>query len=470
MPLFSLCITLPLDGGQVYSSALIVGGFCHGWIYVTGMSYVHIRAGSFRVQRIAFLHIVYLLGVASTAHWVHLFQKDEEEPRDDGRWENANLPIAYLFFGYSGAAIIIMVLHFLFQGRLYESCSLGDEKMALANGRNDNFKSTLGMPVIQGIAEKPSYMNQFKVMKLWLSGKLTGGLIFNNLLIGLVFYAQSKLFTGENEHYGYLIHYIVIVGVIFGYFASFVIEMKWMFIPATFLHCTLLIVAMSLYTTGRYIGATVFMWLFYIIAGSVYFIPDIALMETAPVAFYETLLGIGYCFEAVPLMIATYMTNQYLIPISTQSLWISGSICIAGLVLAAIGMIFWHPNTFRKGLLDIQYMLLYPGTLFNITTNGPEAPTVTINLGNAPPLGMAPPGSPSKDYIPKIQPITPVQPSVHQVDEVPYPEVHQNGIQAAVAVEKTNGAYPGPPGAGEELSNGSAKTAIVETTDIHKQD
>lgn len=431
----------------MYSSALIVGGFCHGMIYVSGMAYVHVRAGMFRVQRIAFLHIVYLFGVAATSHYIHEHARwneaENELEEGDNRWTDANKPIAHLFFGFSGIAIVVMLLHFLLQGRCYDATRFGDDEMQLANAKGDNFKSTLGMPVMRGLAEKPGYMAQFKVAKLWLSGKLTGGLIFNNLLIGVVFFSQKQLFPEDHNQYGFLIHYLVIIGLFLGYGASFFVPLKFMFVPVTFLHCVLLIIAMALYTGGHYIFALLFMWLWYIIVGTVYFVPDVALMETSHVQVYETILGIGYCFEAVPLMIATFMTNQYLIPISTDSMWIAGSISIAGLVLASIGMIFWNPITLRRSLLDIQYMLLYPGQLENIRKPDTENLTVT--------WGSAPQGSVPKDIV--LNPIvTPQVPVVNGGHEVPYPEVKPTqpsvqGIQAAVVPNGTTTHYPSPPGA-----------------------
>lgn len=455
-----LCV-LP-DKGEVYSTALIIGGFCHGMIYVAGMAYVHVRTGAFRVQRIAIIHIVYLCAVAATAHAVHEFHKDNVEPRADGRWEFANKPIAYLLFGTSGLAIVLMLVHFLMHGRLYNSKAIGDAKLSAGNAKCDNFKSTLGMPVIQRIADAPNFCNQIKLMKSTLSSKLTGGLIFNNLIIGVVWYSQRQLFTGEYEEYGFAIHYMALVGLFFGIAASFYIPMKWIFIPGTLLHCILLITALSLYTVELYIGATMFLWLFYIIAGVVYFIPDIILMEAAPLSFYESVLGVGYCFEAVPLLIATYMINQTF-PVQPYSAWIAGGIAMAGLIIASIGMIFWYPNTYRRGHIDIQYMLLYPG----VVIDGPRGPSSSSPRPTVPAVGPGdgpwmprPPGGNAPPTVPVPFPIVekvpmPIQPPVAPTPQVPYPEVQ--GIQAAATVEN--------------VGNGVRKAdapAIIETSVQYK--
>lgn len=430
------------------------------------MSYVHIRAGSFRVQRIAFLHVVYLFGIATTAHSVHEYNKDYAEPRDDRFWAHANHPIAYHFFGYSALAVIVLLLNFIFQGRLYNGKALLDPKMSVANGKLDHFKSALGMPIIQGIAEKPDTFNQLKVTKIMLTSKLTGGLAFNNLLIGLVFYAQRQLFT-DNEELSFIVHYMTIIGLVFGFVASFFIQLKWIFIPGTFLHCIILIVALSLYTGGSYVAATVFMWLFYILVGIVYLVPDVGLMEVAPLQYYDSLLGIGYCFEAVPLMIASHMMNQYF-PVEPKSLWIAGGIAIAGLLIACILMIFWYPDTLRRSILDIQYMLLYPGKSINIRPVAPVQESVTVGL-DSPPVTRYPPTMEEKPaFVPIQAPVAPTvtHPEVQPVaPNVPYPDVTTpvQGITPAVTMDAVNeiNKYPGPP------AEVIAKPAIIETTEIY---
>lgn len=459
----------------MYASALMIGGLCHGMIYVAGMSYVHIRAGAYRVQRVAFLHIVYLFGVATTAHSVHAYNKEYVEPREDGLWKHATNPISYHFFGYSGLAVIVLVINFLLQGRLYNARAPMDPKVSVANGKFDNFKSTLGMPVMQAIAAKPDTFNQLKVTKVMLTSKLTGGLLFNNLFIGLVMYSQRQLFTGDGEEFSFITHYMVIVGLVFGYGASFFVQLKWLFIPGTFLHCILLIIALSLYTVERYVASTVFMWLFYIVIGIVYLVPDNGLMEVAPLQYYEAVLGVGYCFEAVPLMIASYMMNRGL-PAEPKSLWIAGGVSMTGLIVAAILMIFWFPDTLRKGIIEIQYMLLYPNKIINIRP--PVAPvqeTVTLDLESPPKHGPIVEEKPVQimPVVPDVPypEVRPVHPIAHE--EVPYPEVKPSvGIQsgAAVTMDEVNGSalYPGPSLAA--VATATAPTlATIETTDIYAE-
>lgn len=454
-------------------------------IYVAGMCYVHARAGDFRIQRVAFLNIMYVIGIASTAHSVHKYNKAYVVPREDGLWQFANHPIAYHFFAYSGAAIIVLLVNFLLNGRLYNGKAIMDNKLSLANGKNDNFKSTLGMPVIQGIAEKPAILHQLKVVKFLLSSKLTGGMLFNSLFVGLVFFTQRTIFTGENADLSFIIFYMVLVGLLFGYVASFFIQMKWIFIPGTFLHVVLMIIALAMYTTENYIATTIFLWLFYIIAGVCYVVPDNALMETSPLSYYEAFAGIGYCFEGVPLMIGAFKINDYFPPTSTH-LWISAGIAMAGLLLAAVGMIFTYPNTFRRGHIDIQYMLIYPNKDINIRpVQPPTHDTVTVDLDYRPtqPSTYPPPPPPAANGIEKPS-ITPVQPP--SVPDVPYPEVVPStsvptklpypevqtpsvGIQGATANgDASKSLYPLPP-ADDGPRTAVAAAAVIETTDMYPE-
>lgn len=419
-----------LDYGGVYASALMIGGFSHGLIYVAGMCYVHVRAGPFRAQRIGLLLIMYTLAIATNAHAIHEYEKDYAEPRDDGLWAHATKPVAYHFFAFSGATLVVLLINFLLQGRLYDYKLIQDDKLNLANAKCDNFKSTLGAPVLQAIAPKAEHFHQLKVTKVLLLAKLKGGMAFNNLFLGVVFYASTKLFTGEDEQYTFVIHYLMLLGVLFGFLASFFMQLKWIFIPSTFIQCTLLIVGLSLYSGGNYVTATVFMWLFYMILGVGYVVPDVGLMEVAPLPFYETLAAVGYCFEAVPMMIATYFMN-YSFPPGGAHLWAAGGVLILGILLGAIGMIFWYPETLRRGHIDIQYMVLYPGKVINVRTPPPPGST-TVDILPAPH-----PNAPTTT-LPAPTPI-PVQPPV--APPVPYPDVQKVPV-ISVTDSNSSSLYP----------------------------
>lgn len=361
------------------ASAVMVGAVGHGIVYITGLSYIHIRSEGFRVPRIAMCHVMYLTGLATTAHSLHEFDEDWFERRPDGMWDYAHLPLGYHLLAYPALALTFVGMLFLLQGRLFDYRKILDYKLSVADMKADNFKSTLSAPVRQGSVPKADTFNQLKLTNVMLFSKLKGGLFANNMLIMVASIGSRELFAGNSEH-GYIIHYFSLLGLIFGFFASYFIQLKVLFIPSAVGYLSMVLVAVTLFTTDNPISSGVFLWLFFLIIGISIHLPDVGLMEVAPISYYELFLSLGYAVEAVPLIIATYLTNRD-VEDYTTSLWIGTSLLVAGLVLVIITMFFWYPNTLKKTALDIQFQILYKDKIIAVHPAVPEVEIINVELG-----------------------------------------------------------------------------------------
>ncbi|GAB0086227.1 hypothetical protein DMENIID0001_002320 [Sergentomyia squamirostris] len=339
---------------------LFFGGLGHGMVFISGLCYVHFRSkdDGYRVFRTGFCHLAHLGGFTLVAHLT--------APYLDLNSNNVVYRAGWIIL--TGSILAICALLF---NQLLHSCGLfnyrssRDPAVENANDVSDHFKSTLGFN--ETLTKEPNTTRQTLLSLLALTTKLTN-LTFNYHVFLYFTAITIHYLLRDNDffqHHGlhYLKYYFGLLGLIVGLIASLFLNYKLIYMKslgATFLA---FIIGTSLFTTEHPGMAGISFWLMYFSLGVGLFIPDIQIMEVSNMRLTELMLAKGYIIENTVVCTILFLFHRHPYMLFRGGIeaigWTHGGTFAGLFLLLLILYIIYFPSTFRKGLITIQYLVLY---------------------------------------------------------------------------------------------------------------
>ncbi|XP_055681635.1 uncharacterized protein LOC129789043 [Lutzomyia longipalpis] len=347
---------------------LFFGGMGHGMVFVTGLCYIHFRSkdDGFRVIRTGFCHLVHLGGLMIFVHTTSQYVYLQTSASRNVVVYRAGWIITAGSIGALGALVLNEILHCM---GMYNYKKCRDTFLEDANDISDHFKSTLGFNDPDSVTQQPNNRRQFLLSVLALCLKITNITFNYHIFIYFTLATTQYLLTEPYESlfahmYHYIKYYFGLLGLIIGLIASCFLSYKLIFMKslgATFLA---ILIGVSLFTTEHTGMAGISFWLMYFSLGIGLFIPDVAIMEVSNIRLTELFLAKGYIVENTVLNIILFIFQRHTYMLFGERTlmaigWNSGGPFVALFLLILILFIVFWPQTFRRGLITIQYIVLY---------------------------------------------------------------------------------------------------------------
>lgn len=360
-------------------SAAGLGGFGYGFVYVSGLCYIHVRTKSqHRIQRSALCHLSLVIGTASAVHRLsyEIF------------WRNSSVVFGHFLTYSSGSILLIIALNELLQGlKVYDYKKCLEPAMDIGNLNKDNFDAALIPPMVPpNSLQKPAKMKQFGLSVMMILSKGINGMMYSNIFLIFTLASQSTLIRVD---FIFVKHYFLLGGLVLGIIVSLSIKNRFM-LPISLVGSGISLLVASIFMESTSMGtAAVFFWSFYFLAGMGYFVPDVGLMELSSIQTYEMSFALGLMVEQIPIMLTISYVNMRS-TIYVSSLWVNTGLYLGfGLAMCAL-IIAFYPNVYQKTVLRIQHIILYdfdrtsgivftPGVFPNI--QDPNTQTQTMETG-----------------------------------------------------------------------------------------
>lgn len=322
----------------------IIGGIGSSAVYISGLTYIHVRTSSYRyrLQKVGLCHLCLMLGLIAP---VYEFGLDVD---------NADLRVfsKYMYF-FSLANIGLLAGNELCQWRrVYDYKACREAELQAANEAGDEFEALVNRPRDRDGLPKQR-QQQYLLEVLTIGSKFVFGFLFNRSLRIYATLAQLTLTSGFNS---FFIKYLTVAfGTVFGLFVSTQLPtVKHYFRCALFglvLSAVLAAVSLSLEALR---AAAFFYLLMYLLFGVGLFVSDFAIMEVSSLKRHELYLSIGLVLEKIPIIISTYLgdhSNLTLLYVYTAQLALMG-------VLVAV-LAKKYPGTLGRTQVQVQYLILY---------------------------------------------------------------------------------------------------------------
>lgn len=322
----------------------IIGGIGSSMVYISGITYIHIRTSSYRyrLQKIGLCHLFLIIGLIAP---VYEFGLDVD---------NADLKIfsKYMYF-VSLANICTILANELCQiFKIYDYKRCREAELQAANEAGDEFESLVNRPTERdGLLKQRQ--QQYLLEVLTIGSKFVFGFLFNR---SFRIYATLAQLTMTNGFNSFFIKYLaVFFGITFGLFVTTQLPtIKHYF------RCALFGIIISAFLAALTLGleamrgAAFFYLTMYLMFGVGLFVPDFAIMEVSSLKRYELYLSIGVVLEKIPIIISTYLgdhSNITLLYVYTAQLVLMGA-------LVAV-MAKKYPVTLGRTQVGVQYLILY---------------------------------------------------------------------------------------------------------------
>lgn len=398
-----------------------MGGIGYGLVHISGLSYIHVRTGTnqHRVARIALSYLSLAIGMVSSVHYMS----------GRWRWTHGYSEFGY-FMMYSSASILAcFILNELFHGLgLYNYKKCLDPEVHEADQQRDRL-----MRGLRKHGHFPNPCKQFGLSFMATMSKGLNGFLFSNIFLFLTMYEQQWQFPRLE----FIPYYFILGGIIFGIIVSLSVRIKH-FYPGTLLFQSIFIVLVGfLYRNSEH--SAVFFWIFYAIAATGCFVPDVTIMEVSKPGMYELNLFMGFLFEQVPIIVSLYYVHDvpYYVLYESAAMWSNIIVYVVLSLFVGIVMLITYPDTFRKNILEMQRMIMNKASGLPQTVQGTQSGQ---HVGVYPSLAQyvpAPAPIPTQSGMFSTQPMFPGQQPVYMVPAQQYPSYSGVGsmpMQAPITV------------------------------------